>query len=215
MMTTELSDKQGGGVRYIAGRIAPVGEARHPMSQPEPLLPPDIRRISASIEVRDYTLDGVNEAITQRYWPCVDDLAARGAQHISLAGFPIASQLGRARILELIEETARRTGDAAGASRRRAAAAGRSVAQSRRGADTRGGLRRAGDHQSHRRSLALHRRRHSAARARVGAAACRGMNIVIVADKRRRGQARTHLKKTGAIDRIYMVYRIRAKRPKF
>jgi len=109
--------------RYTAGRIAPVGEARHPMSQPEPLLPPDIRRISASIEVRDYTADGVNEAIAQRYWPCVDDLAARGAQHITLAGFPIASQLGRARLLALIDETAKRTGVVADAQAEAAVAA--------------------------------------------------------------------------------------------
>jgi arylmalonate decarboxylase len=115
MKSSDAEDKRDGGVRYIAGRIAPVGEARHPMSQPEPLLPRDIRRISASIEVGDYTLVGVNEAIAQRYWSCVDDLAARGAQHISLAGFPIASQLGRARILALIDETARRTGVAADA----------------------------------------------------------------------------------------------------
>lgn len=103
------------GVRYVAARIAPVGEARHPMSQPEPLLPPDIRRISASIEVSDYTPQGVEEAICERYWACVDDLAARGADHISLAGFPIASQLGRQRVLALIAETACRTGAVADA----------------------------------------------------------------------------------------------------
>lgn len=98
------------GVRYVAARIAPVGEARHPMSQPEPLLPADIRRISASIEISDYTRDGVEEAIRERYWSCVDDLVARGADHVSLAGFPIASQLGRSRVLALIDETAKRTG---------------------------------------------------------------------------------------------------------
>jgi arylmalonate decarboxylase len=105
-MTTQNEAK----VRYTAGRIAPLGDARHPMSQPEPLLPPDIRRISSSIEITDYTLDGVNEAIGARYWTCVDDLVKRGANSVSLAGFPIASQLGRPRVLELIEETARKTG---------------------------------------------------------------------------------------------------------
>jgi hypothetical protein len=105
-MTTQDEVK----VRYTAGRIAPVGTARHPMSQPEPLLPPDIRRISSSIEITDYTLDGVNHAIRERYWTCVDDLVKQGANSISLAGFPIASQLGRPRVLELIEETGRKTG---------------------------------------------------------------------------------------------------------
>lgn len=97
-------------VRFVAGTVSPVGTARHPMPQPEPLLPPDIRRISASIEISDYTIEGVHEAIQQRYWGCVDQLMKQGAQSITLAGFPIASQLGRPRVLELAEETARKTG---------------------------------------------------------------------------------------------------------
>ena len=34
-----------------------------------------------------------------RYWQCVDELVSQGAQRITLAGFPIASQLGRPRVL--------------------------------------------------------------------------------------------------------------------
>jgi arylmalonate decarboxylase len=105
-MSTEENVKP----RYTFARVAPIGTARHPMSQPEPLLPPDIKRISCSIEISDYTEEGVNEAIGKRYWPCVDELAKQGANYITLAGFPIASQLGRPRVLELIEETARKTG---------------------------------------------------------------------------------------------------------
>lgn len=105
-----MSDDQNIKPRYIAARVSPIGTARHPMSQPEPLLPPDIKKISCSIEISDYTLDGVNEAIGQRYWPCVDELVKQGANSITLAGFPIASQLGRPRVLELIEETTRKTG---------------------------------------------------------------------------------------------------------
>src|SRR5688572_20152747 len=101
--------------RYILGTVSPVGVSRHPMSQPEPLLPPDIQRISSSIEVSDYTPEGVRDAIGQRYWQCVDDLARQGANSITLAGFPIASQLGRARVLALLEETARKTGAVADA----------------------------------------------------------------------------------------------------
>jgi arylmalonate decarboxylase len=80
------------------------------MPQPEPLLPADIRQVSRSIEISDYTPEGVAEAIERRYWPCVDELVKEGAQRITLAGFPIASQLGRPRLLALAEETARRTG---------------------------------------------------------------------------------------------------------
>jgi arylmalonate decarboxylase len=97
-------------VRFIAGTVSPIGSDRHPMPQPEPLLPADIKMISRSIEISDYTKDGVDEAITKRYWTCVDELVAEGAKRITLAGFPIASQLGRARVLKLAEDTERRTG---------------------------------------------------------------------------------------------------------
>jgi arylmalonate decarboxylase len=100
-------------VRFVAGTVSPIGTDRHPMPQPEPLLPPDIRLVSASIEISDYTPEGVNEAIGHRYWSCVDELARQGANRITLAGLPIASQLGRPRVLALAEETARRTGRAA------------------------------------------------------------------------------------------------------
>jgi len=95
---------------FVAGRIAPVGEALHAMPQPEPLLPPHIRRISATLQIADYTHAEVNKVIRERYWTCVDELLEQGAQNVSLVGFPIAVQLGRTRVLELIEETGRRTG---------------------------------------------------------------------------------------------------------
>ena len=96
--------------RYVAGSVSPIGPDRHPMSQPEPLLPADIKKISCSIEISDYTTEGVDEAIRARYWTCVDELAKQGAQSITLLGWPIASQLGRTRVLELQKETNRRTG---------------------------------------------------------------------------------------------------------
>ena len=100
-------------VRFVAGTVSPIGTDRHPMPQPEPLLPPDIKGISASIEITDYTPDGVDEAIKKRYWTCVDELMGQGANRITLAGLPIASQLGRPRVLALAEETVRKTGVAA------------------------------------------------------------------------------------------------------
>ena len=97
-------------VRYVAGSVSPIGPDRHPMSQPEPLLPPDIKTISCSIEISDYTAAGVDEAVGARYWSCVDALMRQGANSITLAGFPIASQLGRPRVLALAQETAAKTG---------------------------------------------------------------------------------------------------------
>jgi arylmalonate decarboxylase len=99
--------------RYVAGSVSPIGPDRHPMSQPEPLLPADIKTISCSIEIADYTAAGVDEAIRGRYWSCVDELVKRGANSITLAGFPIASQLGRPRVLALAQETTAKTGVAA------------------------------------------------------------------------------------------------------
>lgn len=101
--------------RFVAGRIAPLGEAHHPTSGTQPLLPPTVRRISATLEIADYTHAEVSRAVAERYWSCVDELLAQGARSVSLVGFPIAVQLGRARVLELIDETGRRTGTMADA----------------------------------------------------------------------------------------------------
>ncbi|MES2562655.1 MAG: hypothetical protein V4637_07995 [Pseudomonadota bacterium] len=96
--------------RFIAGTIMPAGADKLPNSQPQPLLPPDVRRISCALDITDYTKSGVDEAIAERYWSCVDELMAQGAQSITLAGFPIASQLGRARVLDLEDKTIAKAG---------------------------------------------------------------------------------------------------------
>lgn len=96
--------------RYVMGIVMPADHDRLPNSQPEPLLPPDVRRINSAINITDYTVEAVNLAMQKRYWECVDELVAQGANSISLAGLPIASQLTRPRVLGLIEETAKRTG---------------------------------------------------------------------------------------------------------
>jgi maleate cis-trans isomerase len=96
--------------RYRWGFIAPVhGDSEGGGGQSEPLVPPDVLTISTGLGLKDYTLDGVEEAMG-RYWSCVDDLVQRGAQEVSLAGVPISSQLGRPRVLRLLEETRQRTG---------------------------------------------------------------------------------------------------------
>lgn len=104
------TEAQTGKPRYIAGTVMPISAERHPLPYPQPLLPADIKRVRNSIEIADYTTAGVDEAVRERYWPCVDDLVRQGAQRITLAGLPIASQLGRPRVLELAKETERRTG---------------------------------------------------------------------------------------------------------
>lgn len=94
--------------RFIAGTVYPHEKVRNP-PQVQPLLPPDIQQVSGSIDIQDYTETGVNEGM-QRYWDCVDQLVHQGANSITLAGLPVASQLGRPRVLELVKETAQKTG---------------------------------------------------------------------------------------------------------
>lgn len=101
--------------RFIVGSISPLDAGRRPMPLPERLLPPDVKRVSSFLNISDYTTGNVDAAIRTRYWECVDELVKQGAQRITLTGLPISSQLGRPRVLELIEETTRRTGVAADA----------------------------------------------------------------------------------------------------
>lgn len=93
--------------RYIVGTVYPHERVRNP-PQVQPLLPPDIQQITASINIEDYTEAGVKDGM-QRYWDCVDALVQQKANSITLAGLPIASQLGRARVLELVQQTAQKT----------------------------------------------------------------------------------------------------------
>src|SRR5438876_10483218 len=98
--------------RYRYGSIAPVtpDRAGEQAATRERLLPDDVVQVSTGVGITDYTPEGVDEAIANRYWGCVTDLATRGAQSIHLGGVPIASQLSRARALSLMEETEQKTG---------------------------------------------------------------------------------------------------------
>jgi arylmalonate decarboxylase len=95
---------------FIAGSISPLGADSRPMPMAEPLLPPDVKRVTSQLEIADYTTANVDEAIRTRYWGCVDDLVRQGANRITITGLPISSQLGRPRVLELLAETTKRTG---------------------------------------------------------------------------------------------------------
>ena len=94
---------------YKYGVIGPTsGEAMERPNMAEPMLPEDVVRVGSGIGIKDYTVDGVEDGMS-RYWDCVDQVVKRGAQRTFLAGFPIASQLGRERALKIYEETAQKT----------------------------------------------------------------------------------------------------------
>ncbi len=92
--------------QYHWGVIAPArgDEAGETGGRTESLLPPEVITLSNILGIRDYTSEGVEEAMA-RYPDCVRDLVSRGAQRVCLNGIPISVQLGRPRVLELIEES--------------------------------------------------------------------------------------------------------------
>jgi maleate cis-trans isomerase len=102
--------------RYRWGRIYPRGVGDNEGPRRQRLVPDDVAVVAVGLGLPEYTKEGVEEAI-QRYWSCVDELVAKGADSIELEGLPISAQLGRPRCLELIRETKEKkgvSGDTAG-----------------------------------------------------------------------------------------------------
>ena len=96
--------------RYVWGLINPtVGESEQSNDKTERLLPSDVVFVSNGLGITDYTVEGVDEAMG-RYDDLVTDLVSRGAQRVVLAGIPISVQLGRKRVLELMDYTQQRFG---------------------------------------------------------------------------------------------------------
>ncbi|MEE8301635.1 MAG: hypothetical protein V3S24_04275 [Candidatus Tectomicrobia bacterium] len=91
---------------YHWGIIAPArgDEAGETDGRTESLLPPEVITLSNVLGIRDYTSEGVEEAMA-RYPDCVRDLVRRGAQRVTLNGIPISVQLGRPRVLAFIEDS--------------------------------------------------------------------------------------------------------------
>ena len=99
-----------GSPSYTWGFIGPgVGGEDEERGRWQKLLPPNVKQVNVGLGISDYTVDGVDDAIV-RYDDCVDALIAKGAQRVVLGGVPICSQLGRARVLKLSQESQKRTG---------------------------------------------------------------------------------------------------------
>ena len=97
--------------QYVWGLINPtVGvNERESSNVSEPLLPPEVSVVSNGLGISDYTVEGVEEAVA-RYDDLAADLVSRGARRVVLAGIPISVQLGRKRVLELMDYTEERFG---------------------------------------------------------------------------------------------------------
>ena len=74
------------------------------------LVPPEVMMVTTGlVGLGDYTKEDVDRAI-QSYWECVDLLVNEKVNVIVFGGAPISAQLGRKRVLELLDETKKRTG---------------------------------------------------------------------------------------------------------
>ncbi|HEX6511964.1 MAG TPA: hypothetical protein VF157_06685 [Chloroflexota bacterium] len=97
--------------RFRYGNIEPPagGQVRRPGYMFYRLVPMDVMEVSVGLGIKEYTPEGVEEAI-QNFWPCVDMLAPETLDWLILGGVPISSQLGRTRVQGLIQQVGEKTG---------------------------------------------------------------------------------------------------------
>lgn len=97
--------------RYIWGQIAPRDKRVHRGSgyQFYRIVPLDVMLVETPLGLRELTHERVEEAIGD-FWRCVDELVEENVDHIVLSGVPPSSQLGRARVRELLRQMEQRTG---------------------------------------------------------------------------------------------------------
>ncbi len=98
--------------RFVWGDISPPGGqgvSRGPGYQFYRLVPLDVMILQIHLGLKEYTTEGVEEAI-QNFWPCVNALVEENAQRIILGGAPVSSQLGRPRVRSLLGEVKEKTG---------------------------------------------------------------------------------------------------------
>lgn len=98
--------------RFRFGTINPRsggGTERGPGYQFYRIVPTDVMLVSTVLGLEDYTSEGVEKAISH-YWDPVQFLVREKAGVIVLGGAPVSAQLGRPRVLSLLQETKERTG---------------------------------------------------------------------------------------------------------
>lgn len=97
--------------RYKWGSILPTKSDLHRGAgyQFYRIVPLDVMEISVGLGITDYTNQGVKDAIWN-FDNCVARLIDEKVDHILLAGAPISAQLGRDRVLELLNDAHTRSG---------------------------------------------------------------------------------------------------------
>lgn len=87
-----------------------AAELRGSSGNAEQLLPPDIAQVVVHLGAVDYTDQSGVEEVMADYWAKVDQLVRQGVDRITIRGFPVSANLGRSRVLKLLEETTSKTG---------------------------------------------------------------------------------------------------------
>lgn len=97
--------------RYKWGHIEPRNKRIHRGSayQFYRIVPLDVLLVETPLGLQELTQERVEEAIGD-FWRCVDELASENVDHIVLSGVPPSSQLGRARVRDLLRQMEERTG---------------------------------------------------------------------------------------------------------
>src|SRR5439155_9798204 len=92
--------------RYIWGQIAPRDKRVHRGSgyQFYRVVPLDVMLVETPLGLQELTEERVDEAVDAHFWQAVDELVEEHVDHIVLSGVPPSSQLGRARVREMLRQ---------------------------------------------------------------------------------------------------------------
>lgn len=71
--------------------------------------PEGMMLVTTGLDLTEYSLASVEDQLPA-LWECFELLAHKKVDRIALSGVPVASVLGRAKMLEILDEAARRTG---------------------------------------------------------------------------------------------------------
>ena len=98
--------------RFHIGHIMPPGGSglrRGRNFELYHMVPLDVMESTVALGIKDYTIEGVEEAMGN-FWNCVNTLAAENVDVVILGGVPISSQLGRSRVQGLLKDIHDKTG---------------------------------------------------------------------------------------------------------
>jgi maleate cis-trans isomerase len=94
--------------RHQFGYINPVQISDYIHYQFYSIFPPHCLMVNVPLNLQNFSHGGVDKAL-EAFWNAFDFLVARKVERISLGGIPVSAYAGRPRILQMIEDAAKRT----------------------------------------------------------------------------------------------------------